>query len=83
MSSLPSASLPLFDSAVAMALPDEELQQGGVRPGAPATGRRLRQGELQVPGSHPAQVRQVGGQDWPAHGQEVMPNNYCIILNLI
>lgn len=54
------------------AFSDEELQQGGVRAGAPAAGRRLRQGELQVPGSHPAQVRQVGGQDRPAHGQEVI-----------
>ena len=57
---------------MAAAFSDEELQQGGVRAGAPAAGRRLRQGELQVPGSHSAQVRQVGGQDRKAHGQEVI-----------
>lgn len=71
-----------------LALPDEQLQQGGIRPGPPATGRRLRQGKLQVPGSHPAQVRQVGGQDRPAHGQKVNPystilRSYSTILRFI
>ncbi len=56
---------------MAFALADEQLQQGGVRSGSPATGRRLRQGELAVQRCHPAQVRQMGGQDRPAHGQEV------------
>lgn len=51
---------------------DEQLQQGGVRARAPAAGRRLREGQLQVPRGHPTQVRQVGGQDRPAHGQEVI-----------
>jgi len=61
----------IFFFVMAFALADEQLQQGGVRSGSPATGRRLRQGELAVQRCHPAQVRQMGGQDRPAHGQEV------------
>lgn len=53
------------------AMADERLEQGGAGAGAAAAGRRVREGQLPVPRRHPAQVRQVGGQDRPAHGQEV------------
>uniref|UniRef100_A0A453T7H5 Uncharacterized protein n=1 Tax=Aegilops tauschii subsp. strangulata TaxID=200361 RepID=A0A453T7H5_AEGTS len=50
---------------------DERVEQGGAGAGAAAAGRRVREGQLPVPRRHPAQVRQVGGKDRPAHGQEV------------
>ncbi|VAH53212.1 unnamed protein product [Triticum turgidum subsp. durum] len=50
---------------------DGQPDQGGVRPRAPAAEHGVPPGQLQVPGRHAPQVRQVGGADGPVPRQEV------------
>lgn len=50
---------------------DEKLDQGRVRAHTPAPEHVLREGELQIPWRHAAQVWSLGGEDGPAAWQEV------------
>lgn len=53
---------------------DEQPDQGGVRPRAPAAEHGVPPGKLQVQGRDAPQVREMGGSDGPIPRQEVCPN---------